>query len=285
MKKTFTVYTLFLLGFPLLSAQTTQFSQSFESAASDNWGYTLNPGTYNTEGDLVISGSDDVWGVIEEFTGNINTPSEGNLFFGGQDLKNLNGGGSFYHTITLDAIDVSGFSDMILSFDYYNKGYDSSDHAKYEVLLDNTSAFADNTANDNSVGGTDLAKNNLLWTTINTVIPNGTSFVRIRIKAKQDGSADFIGIDNIKLVSDNSTLSVDTFNEKTVLKIFPNPTTEYIQISGLKSAVNYSIYNIIGSEISKGTISNEEKVNTQNLTNGLYFLKFENGNTIKFIKK
>lgn len=48
----------------------------------------------------------------------------------------------------------------------------------------------------------------------------------------------------------------------------------------------YSIkeYYIIGSEISRGTISNNEKVNIQNLTNGLYFLKFESGNTIKFIK-
>jgi hypothetical protein len=32
-------------------------------------------------------------------------------------------------------------------------------------------------------------------------------------------------------------------------------------------------------------VSNKEYINIENLTNGLYFLKFENGNTLKFIKE
>ncbi|MDH7447555.1 T9SS type A sorting domain-containing protein [Aquimarina sp. 2201CG14-23] len=285
MKKTITIYTLFLLGITLSNAQSTQFAQSFESATSDNWDFTLNPTTYNTEGHLIVSGSEDVWGVIEEFTGDIDAPSDGNLFFGTQDLNNTNGGGSFYHTITFEAIDVSNLTDMTLSFDYFTNGFDSSDFIKYEILLDNTSSFADNTANDGTVGGIDLNKSTLAWTTVNTVIPNGTSFVRLRIKAIQDGSADFSGIDNIKLVGINGTLSINSFNEKPALNIFPNPTVNFIKISGLTKTANYKIYNVLGAETKKGTISKNEKIDVQNLNNGIYFLKFEDGNTIKFIKE
>lgn len=69
------------------------------------------------------------------------------------------------------------------------------------------------------------------------------------------------------------------------VKLFPNPTTEYIQISGIKNMENYSIYNVNGSEISTGSISIYEKIDVRNYSNGLYFLKFENGNTIKFMKE
>ena len=84
----------------------------------------------------------------------------------------------------------------------------------------------------------------------------------------------------------SSTLSVtevELSNKK--IKLFPNLTTDFIQISGLIKTEKYSISSIIGSEIKKGTISNNEKLDIQNLNNGLYFMRFENGNTIKFIKK
>ncbi|SIT10674.1 Por secretion system C-terminal sorting domain-containing protein, partial [Chryseobacterium piscicola] len=38
-------------------------------------------------------------------------------------------------------------------------------------------------------------------------------------------------------------------------------------------------------EISKGTISDKKSIEIQNLKNGVYILKFADGNTLKFIKK
>ncbi|QRM89432.1 T9SS type A sorting domain-containing protein [Lacinutrix sp. WUR7] len=35
----------------------------------------------------------------------------------------------------------------------------------------------------------------------------------------------------------------------------------------------------------KRATTNNKKIDIQNLTNGIYFLKFENGNTLKFIKQ
>lgn len=275
---------LFVVFIQTSNAQTTQFFQSFESTSPENWNYVISPTTYNTEGDLIVDGSEDVWAVIEEFTNDIDNPSEGNLFFGAQDINNPNGGGALYHTITFDAIDTSNLTNMTLSFDYFSKGYDSSDHIKYEILTNNTTPFADNSTNDALVGGIDLNKGTVNWTTINTAIPDGTSFVRLRIKAYQNGSSDFLGIDNIKLIGD-STLSIATFNKGLFLKLYPNPTSSFIKIKGLTETTAYNIYNMLGAKVKKGIISDNKKIGIQNLTNGFYFLKFKNGSTIKFLKK
>jgi len=48
---------------------------------------------------------------------------------------------------------------------------------------------------------------------------------------------------------------------------------------------NYKIYSILGTEINSGRISNKDKIDILNLTKGLYFLKFGNGNSVKFLKE
>jgi len=89
-------------------------------------------------------------------------------------------------------------------------------------------------------------------------------------------------IDN--LIIDN-TLKVEKLTNVNDLKIFPNPSHNYIYISGLSKRKNYCIYNTLGSEIKKGVISEGENISINNFSNGLYFLKLDKGNTIKFIKK
>ena len=81
-----------------------------------------------------------------------------------------------------------------------------------------------------------------------------------------------LGISGIELSSDT-------------LNLYPNPSRNFIQISGLKKLENYLIFSLLGTEISKGTISDKESIDTQNLNNGVYLLKFNNGNTLKFIKE
>jgi hypothetical protein len=83
-----------------------------------------------------------------------------------------------------------------------------------------------------------------------------------------------------------STLGVTTNVEtNTQLNLYPNPSSEYINISGLKNNENYTIWNTIGTEVQNGNIFNQEKISIQNLTEGVYYLKFENGSALKFIKK
>jgi hypothetical protein len=89
----------------------------------------------------------------------------------------------------------------------------------------------------------------------------------------------FLGIDC------GNTLSIENFNLVDKISIFPNPTSDYISISNLENLESYLIVNQLGQEMKRGIISNQEKIDIRNFTNGLYFLKLENGNTIKFIKK
>ncbi len=85
--------------------------------------------------------------------------------------------------------------------------------------------------------------------------------------------------------STDQTLSTNEFELNKKIKLFPNPSSEFIQISNLKSKESYSIYNVLGAEIKNGFISNNEQIDIRNFTNELYFLKFEDGTVIKFLKE
>ncbi len=108
---------------------------------------------------------------------------------------------------------------------------------------------------------------NLNWTDV-------TSFT-----VSSEGSV--FGFDNLII---GTALSTDDFALKTI-KIFPNPSTNFIQVSGLSEAENYKIYTILGTQVLNGNVSDDEKIDVQNLIKGLYFLQFDAGKTIKFIKQ
>ncbi|MDN3664270.1 T9SS type A sorting domain-containing protein [Algibacter miyuki] len=57
--------------------------------------------------------------------------------------------------------------------------------------------------------------------------------------------------------------------------MYPNPSSDFLNISGLTETQHYGIYNIIGTEVKKGSISNQEKIDIQDLTNGIYLLKLD----------
>ncbi|WP_298419467.1 LamG-like jellyroll fold domain-containing protein [uncultured Kordia sp.] len=84
----------------------------------------------------------------------------------------------------------------------------------------------------------------------------------------------------------DSTLSVDTFeNNSSEVSLYPNPAKNFVKVNGLKANESYTIYNTIGAIVKSGTVANNEEIAINNLTNGLYFLKFKNGSSMKFIKK
>ena len=83
--------------------------------------------------------------------------------------------------------------------------------------------------------------------------------------------------------SSSLSLSDNVFNKK--ISLYPNPTVGYIKLNGLTKESNISIYNLLGSKIIEKTIQLNEEIDVQNLTKGIYFLKIENGSTLKFVKK
>lgn len=69
------------------------------------------------------------------------------------------------------------------------------------------------------------------------------------------------------------------------VKLFPNPTTEFVQVAGLASAENFILFNILGGEVKTGIIADQGRIDVSELNEGIYFLKFNNGQTIRFVKK
>lgn len=86
-------------------------------------------------------------------------------------------------------------------------------------------------------------------------------------------------------MNENTLKIFDMLSSSSSIKLFPNPAKDYIEISGLENTGKYKIINSIGTEIDKGEILNLEKIDIQNLSNGIYLLKFEDGNTVKFVKE
>lgn len=91
-------------------------------------------------------------------------------------------------------------------------------------------------------------------------------------------------IDIFKL---DSTLSINnTESNQNEIAVFPNPSSNFIQVLGINGGKKaYAIYNTLGAKLKSGTIQENDKISIQDISNGIYFLIFENGNSLKFIKK
>ena len=81
------------------------------------------------------------------------------------------------------------------------------------------------------------------------------------------------------------TLGLASPNTVKQIRVFPNPATNIINISGLDTIRDYTIYTVLGKEVKKGKVNQYEKIEVSDLEKGLYLLKLSNGKTMKFIKK
>ena len=155
------------------------------------------------------------------------------------------------------------------------KFYSSTDGVNYSEIIGGPTSYTRNTylviATDEILPITN---------TFNTV---SATHIRMEVLSNFHG-LNYTAFSEIAFASNNILSTNDIIIKKSV-KIFPNPSVNYIQIQGLTKTENYRIYNITGSEISKGSINTNEKIDVSNYSNGLYFLKFENGDTFKFLKE
>ncbi len=73
--------------------------------------------------------------------------------------------------------------------------------------------------------------------------------------------------------------------EKQILtpKIFPNPASEYVTISGIGNG-KAIIYNSIGQKLMEQDITSASEINISNLQSGIYIIKLENAGNITFEK-
>ncbi|MEE4247703.1 MAG: T9SS type A sorting domain-containing protein [Kangiellaceae bacterium] len=119
----------------------------------------------------------------------------------------------------------------------------------------------------------------------NMVVHLITDDVYIDIKLLAWGSGGPNG-DGGSFTYERSTnnLSLDQFQSLHSIKLLPNPTSNYIKISGLTNTRSYILFSLLGKAISTGTVANNQKISVQHLPKGVYLIKLENAKTLKFIK-
>ncbi len=184
MRELLTTLALFFFFNALSYGQTTIAFQSFEGGSSDTWNYNAQPSAFDE------NSHSDVWAVCDNLA-NISGPSDGTYFWGIRDLKcsaNTSGVGNLDFT----AFDISSYTDVTLTFKYYTHGFDSSDSLLYQVQYNNGSDWP-------SSDYVECNKNTNAWTTVTINIPAGVTYVRLRLRANQNGGSDEAAWDEIKL--------------------------------------------------------------------------------------
>jgi hypothetical protein len=94
-------------------------------------------------------------------------------------------------------------------------------------------------------------------------------------------------IDDVQLAEDITSNTID-INDSPTINIFPNPTTDYIQISGLYGNSNQlNIYNTQGQKVGSGVIPSGKKYNVSGLETGIYLMTISDNDqwyTARFMK-
>jgi cytochrome c peroxidase len=85
---------------------------------------------------------------------------------------------------------------------------------------------------------------------------------------------------NDSTITINKYTSISMNVPKSLINIYPNPSQNYIVISGIKD-FDYEIFSVKGEKIRNGNYSN--RINVSTFSPGIYFIKI-GGQTIRFVK-
>lgn len=67
------------------------------------------------------------------------------------------------------------------------------------------------------------------------------------------------------------------------LSLYPNPSTSFLRISGLKAAEPYRIYSILGVKTQSGIVSENQEIDVNGLQTGMYMIQVSN-TALPFVK-
>ena len=85
--------------------------------------------------------------------------------------------------------------------------------------------------------------------------------------------------------STDQTSNIIDFNSIPKISIFPNPSPDIIQVSGLLSPTKAEIFDTKGQRVLSGMMINNTPIHIYGFMRGVYFMRFENGPIVKFIKE
>jgi Concanavalin A-like lectin/glucanases superfamily/Secretion system C-terminal sorting domain len=149
--------------------------------------------------------------------------------------------------------ELTGNESGLLSYYQFNQGVANADNTAVSTLTDNSP-----NGNNGTLMNFTLDTNASNWTDT-SLITTGDTCATL--------SLNDLAVNNAQYV------------------LFPNPSTDFIEIQGLSKTETYNLYDVLGNKLNLGGIVKGDKIDIRHLASGLYFLKFNSGSTIKFIKE
>jgi len=263
------------------------------SKAGDVVLYEMQTGGQNDE--YVLAEYDNViWDLTKADTGIIVVAAAGN---GSQNLDNnfykpymargnsgaiVVGAGSsntdhsiLYFSTYGSRVDLQGWGNNVLSAGYGDwKKYNNDPNRTYTLFSGTSSATPIVSSAIVLVQSYYFSKTGKYLTPLemkNLLVETGTPQNGLKIENK-------IGpLPNIKKAIEklNLTLKINETDLKPFeIKVYPNPASQFIQISSnLSDTVNYELFNMTGQLLKKGTTTNNTKIDISYLTKGIYLIK------------
>jgi hypothetical protein len=103
-----------------------------------------------------------------------------------------------------------------------------------------------------------------------------------------DGSANYTFYMDDIMLSNSATASIID-NDLVSVKMYPNPTTNTLNISAVNTIKNAQIYNVLGKKVMSLNINKtSESIDVSTLASGIYLIKYQVNNSVgtsKFIKQ
>ncbi|UOG72965.1 choice-of-anchor I family protein [Hymenobacter tibetensis] len=181
------------LGTTPAAAQSVR--QGFEGTAADTWAFTATPATYNVVAD------NDQWAALATVgtTGTAGTaavPAAGAQLWGMRDLEGpATGAASVWHFLDFAPVAIQSGTTAAntVSFQYFSNAFDNPDSLAYVVVFDNGTTWPATKTY------TQLSKDTRAYQTVTVSIPAGSTAVRLRLAAKQNGNDDWAAWDEVQV--------------------------------------------------------------------------------------
>lgn len=119
--------------------------------------------------------------------------------------------------------------------------------------------------------------------------PDGTpgdAEIKIRITNLNDPADSLICVYNFTATGGTSCITAISEIELEALKIYPNPASNYFQMTETQEVQNLVVYNILGRQVQTFAVNNNERYDVSALPNGIYLVGMmdKNHQVIKTVK-
>lgn len=274
----------FSLAIALLNAGIL-FSQTTEDFESETAGATTFVSNSQNFTITSIESGAAVYDIEVFASGGFNGSGPDNQFIDNSSGSPITGDGSAFSISTTDGTDITVKSFYLFVSNRNISGPGTPTTITIEGKKDNVSVFTI-AKSSGIVNGSAFTPNNgftLIDFATEGGIDNSTKNVD-EIIISTTGTADYLALD--AFIWDAESLSTTEFEvELNQIHITPNPSSNYIQLTGLKATISYNFYDVLGKRVGSGKMTPNEKIDISKLNKGLYFIKLADTQTLKFLKK